>query len=450
MDYLNGWTIALVLVIAYALIVYVLYRRGLIGPDRTLSLLGPALMIKTKKGRGMLDRVGRFRRFWTWAGDLGILLAALAMVTVVVVLCLDAIIALRIPASSAPSVSEALGIPGINPIIPVGYGLVALIVSVVLHELSHGVVARSQKIGVKTLGILWCVIPVGAFVEQDDAEMNAAPRRNRDRVAAAGVLANFGLTVVFFLLLSVSVSSTVQSNASGVGIAYVVPGTPAANASLSAGDIITSINGTATTTNAQVISLLGNDTPGEPISLTYYDPAVGGPVTKSITLTSLATYTNLSADRTKGFLGISLLFLTPTQLKAILVAPYGAPQGALIGGTYWVVLPLAGIEPVQGSLTTFYHLDGPLAGLGTNGFWIFANLLYWLAWMNFLLGLSNSLPLIPLDGGLLFRDFAATIAARVRKGWDAAHLDQFSGRATVAASLLVVFLIVWQFIAPHL
>ena len=302
----------------------------------------------------------------------------------------------------------------------------------------------------KSLGILWCVIPIGAFVEQDDAEMNAAPRRSRDRVAAAGVLANFGLTVVFFLLLAASVSSTVQPNANGAGIAYVVPGTPAANASLAVGDIITAINGTPTTTNQAVIDILSNGTPGQAVSLTYYDPGVGSSVTKSITLTSLASYTNVSADRTKGFLGISLLFLTPTALKGILVAPYGAPQGPLVGGTFWVVLPLAGIEPVQGSLTNFYHLSGPLAGLGTGGFWVYANLLYWLAWMNFLLGLSNALPLIPLDGGLLFRDFSATVASRLRKGWDTARLDRFSGQATVVASLLVVFLIVWQFIAPHL
>jgi membrane-associated protease RseP (regulator of RpoE activity) len=450
LDYLNGWTIALVLVILYAVVVYVLYRSGRIGPERAITLFGPALMIKTRQGRGMLDRVGRFRRFWSTAGDVGIVLAALAMVTIVVVLLIDAVIALRIPASAAPSVSEAVGIPGINPVIPLGYGLVALIIGVVLHELCHGVVARSQNIGVKSLGILWLVIPVGAFVEQDDVEMNAAPRRHRDRVAAAGVLANFVLAVVFFLLLAASVSVTVEPNANGAGIAGVVPGTPAANASLAAGDIITAINGTPTTTNAALISILSNSTPGEPISVTYYDPSLGGTVTTSITLTSLATYTNDSADRSKGFLGVSLLFLTPGQLKGVLVAPYGSSAGPLVGVTDWVVLPLAGIEPVSGTLTTFYHLSGPLAPLGNGGFWVYANLLYWLAWMNLLLGLSNSLPLIPLDGGLLFRDFSAGLAQRLRRGWDATRLDRFSLRMTAGASLLVIFLIVWQFIAPRL
>ena len=101
-------------------------------------------------------------------------------------------------AIKAPAPQTALGIPGINPIIPLGYGLLALIVGIVLHELLHGVVARSQNIGVKSLGILWLVVPVGAFVEQDDEQMMKAPRRHRDRVAAAGVLANFALTTLFF------------------------------------------------------------------------------------------------------------------------------------------------------------------------------------------------------------------------------------------------------------
>jgi len=138
-----------------------LYRRGLIGPDKSFTLFaGFILMIKTQRGKGFLDRVGRFTRFWSWVGDAGVVLAAAAMVTIVAVLALDASVALREPASAAPTAQEALGIPGINPFIPIGYGLVALIIGVVLHEMMHGVIARSQKIGVKSIGILWLVIPV--------------------------------------------------------------------------------------------------------------------------------------------------------------------------------------------------------------------------------------------------------------------------------------------------
>ncbi len=446
----SGWDIALVLVVAYAGVVYLLYRRGWIGPTKSLSLFGPALMVKTQRGRGLLDRWGRRARFWTIAADLGIVLAALAMVTIVALLVLDAIVATRVPASAAPTVQQALGIPGINPIIPIGYGLVALIVGVVLHELFHGIVARSQGIGVKSLGILWLVIPVGAFVEQDDEMMQAAPRRKRDRVAAAGVLANFALALGFFLVLSLVLTTGIQPNAVGVGIGYVLPGTPAANASLAAGDIVTAINGTPTPTNAALFTALESSRAGETVRVDYFSASANAPRSAQITLTSLAWYTHDPADAGKGFLGISLAFLTPAELKTELSVPVASPYGPLVGVTDWLVLPLAGLEPVAGTTAGFYHLTGVFSGMDPGWFWIGANLLYWLAWMNLLLGLSNALPLFPLDGGLLFRDFAASVAARLRRSWDAARLDRFAGRAAAVASILVLLLLVWQFVAPRL
>ena len=57
----DPWTIALVLVLLYAVVVFVLYRLGRLGGDHALSLFGPALMIKTRRGRDTLDRIGRFR-----------------------------------------------------------------------------------------------------------------------------------------------------------------------------------------------------------------------------------------------------------------------------------------------------------------------------------------------------------------------------------------------------
>jgi membrane-associated protease RseP (regulator of RpoE activity) len=439
-----GYEIALVVVLAYALIVYLLYRRGLIGPDHPLTLLGPALMIKTQRGRSAIERWARFKRFWTVVSDLGVILAAIAMAAIVLLLIFDAFLSLRLSPSSAPSPSEALGIPGINPIIPIGYGIVALVVGIVLHELAHGVVARSQNIGVKSLGVLWCVIPVGAFVEQDDADMQAASRRRRDRVAAAGVLANFGLAVIFFVALSLLVAGSVQPNANGVGVALVESDTPAANATLVPGDIILSINGTSTTTASSFENSLADTHPGQVVSVVYWSSANSSVVTTHVVLAKSPTV----ADR--GFLGVAVTFLTPSEYRTVLVWPFASDQGPLIGAIDWLVLPLAELQPLQGPAVGFYHLTGPFAGANPDTFWVAANLLYWLAWMNLLLGLSNALPLVPLDGGLLFRDFAASVAARFRKGWDAARLDRFGGQAVTASSLIVLLLLVWQFVVPRL
>ena len=447
----DWWLIAVALFLAYGLGVYALYRLGRIGPDKSLSLLGPALMLKTGRGRSLLDRLGRFRRFWSVIGSIGVGLAALAMVLIVGILGLDAYVVASTPASVAPSPQEALGIPGINPIIPIGYGIVALAVGIVLHELAHGVMARSQGIGVKTLGILWFVIPIGAFVEQNDADMNAAPRRQRRRVAAAGVLANFVLTVMFFAVLALVLNGSIAPNANGVGIAYVVPNSPAANASLAPGDIITAINGTPTTTNSALLNDLSGVPPGTVMAITYYDAAAGTTQTRSITLAARGAF--VQGDPThasEGFLGVSPLFLTPAGLKSTLVSPVTSPQGGLIGSVDWLILPLAGLEPIAGTTAGFFHVTGPLAGLGAGNFWVLANVLYWLAWMNLLLGLSNALPLVPLDGGLLFRDYVGGIVARLRPRWDSERLDRFAGSATVASSVIVLVLLLWQFVGPRL
>lgn len=152
----------------------------------------------------------------------------------------------------------------------------------------------------------------------------------------------------------------------------------------------------------------------------------------------------------RGFLGVGVTFLTPTELRNTLVWPLGSSSGPLVGAVDWIVLPLATLEPVSGSNLQYYHLTGPLSGADPGTFWIVVNIFYWLAWMNLLLGMSNALPLVPLDGGLLFRDFAASIAARFRRGWSSVQLDQFGGRAVTVSSLLVLVLLVWQFVVPRL
>jgi membrane-associated protease RseP (regulator of RpoE activity) len=445
-----GWEIFVVVVLGYAVIVWGLYRSGRIGRDKMLSLFGPALMIKTGRGRAWLDRMGRFRRFWTPVADIGILLAAVTMVSVVIVLIVDAAAAFRIPSSEAPSPAEALGIPGLNPIIPITYGIVALVVAVVLHELFHGIIARSQGIGVKSLGVLWLVVPVGAFVEQDDQEMLAAPLRKRDRVAAAGILANFILAGIFALVVAGLMASSVQPNATGVGIAGVVANSPAQNASLVPGDIITQIDQTPTPTTAALTTYLDGTHPGQAVNLTFYSVPDQGIVHRTAVLESAETYTNSPADASRGFLGISATFLTPSELQSTLVSPWSSPNGPVVGLTYWIVLPLAGLQPIQGSTASFYHLTGPLAGVDPTTFWFILNLFYWLAWMDLLLGISNALPLFPLDGGLLFRDFAQTVVQRVRRGWDVKRAELVAGRAAVVASVVTLVLLLWQFVVPRL
>jgi membrane-associated protease RseP (regulator of RpoE activity) len=83
-------------------------------------------------------------------------------------------------------------------------------------------------------------------------------------------------------------------------------------------------------------------------------------------------------------------------------------------------------------------------------FWILANVLYWIFWISLMLGLTNALPAVPLDGGALFRDVADSLIRRVRPSLQGASLDRAVRRTSTSVSLLILVLILAQLIVPRL
>lgn len=454
------WIILLVVIVAYFVIVLALYRKKFIGKDKALTLFGPALMIKTAHGKGFLERVAnKSPKFWNALGDAGIVLSLASMVAMVVLLLWEAVEVLNIPSSAAPSPSEALALPGINPFIPIGYGLIAIIVGVVLHELSHGVMARANNVKVKSLGVLWLIIPIGAFVEQDEDEMNKAPARKRDRIAAAGVMANFTLALIFLLMLSLVLSTSVQAKADGVGIDAVLPGTPAANLTLAPGDIITSLNGTPTPNVVDLKDALSHTHPGQSVVVGWYSQSLGRETSATAVLAPESAFEQGVTNGSKtAFLGVEEYVLPPQAVTSLLENPFGsaASQSGLSGTGatstpfLFLALPFIGMEPVQGTPSSFFTVSGPLGALSIPGFWIFVNILYWLCWMNLLLGLSNALPAVPLDGGFIFRDAAMAMVKRFRSSWTEARREAAVTKLAIVATFFIFMLILWQFVAPRL
>jgi membrane-associated protease RseP (regulator of RpoE activity) len=108
------------------------------------------------------------------------------------------------------------------------------------------------------------------------------------------------------------------------------------------------------------------------------------------------------------------------------------------------------MEPIQGTPAQFFTVSGPLAFLTPGGVWILANLAYWLAWMNILLGISNALPAVPLDGGFLFRDAMTKVVRTLRSSWPETKLEGTVGRLSILATLAIFLLILWQFVGPRL
>jgi membrane-associated protease RseP (regulator of RpoE activity) len=114
-------------------------------------------------------------------------------------------------------------------------------------------------------------------------------------------------------------------------------------------------------------------------------------------------------------------------------------------------------------MADLYAPSGVFSFLGNDGYWITVNCFYWVFWINLMLGLTNALPAVPLDGGFVLKDLIkeAFIRGKRRKiglngmlsdrpGLTEEQLDKIVGSIVIAASLIILFLILWQLIGPRL
>ncbi len=108
-------------------------------------------------------------------------------------------------------------VPGIALYVPL-YAIIGLVILVIVHEWGHGIVARVEGITVKSVGLLTLgIIPLGAFAEPDEEEIEEKPRRERTRVYAVGSMTNFitafAIGAVFLLPLQLFVAPSMQQQA---------------------------------------------------------------------------------------------------------------------------------------------------------------------------------------------------------------------------------------------
>ncbi|HET6398832.1 MAG TPA: site-2 protease family protein, partial [Candidatus Thermoplasmatota archaeon] len=195
---MNGWLVTLALVAAYVTFVVWLIQTGRLRRWNLSLMLGIILMVRTQRGKGALEVLARPKRLWNVLGDFGILLTLTGMLLMTLLFLWSVWFALQPDSGVQPlGASEILVIPGVNPFVPLWYGILALILTLVVHEGGHGILARANNMRVKSLGLLFAVVPIGAFVEPDEEDLNSSTRRNRLRVFAAGPLLNLIFAALF-------------------------------------------------------------------------------------------------------------------------------------------------------------------------------------------------------------------------------------------------------------
>jgi hypothetical protein len=126
-------------------------------------------------------------------------------------------------------------LPGIN--IPFMEGLIALAAILIVHETGHAVMTVIARARIISSGVvLFGILPIGAFVEPDEAAMNAKSKDRQTRMLIAGSTANILASVLSFALLVAFLFATSGQETAG---ALVIGGTMN-------GRIVESINGTPT------------------------------------------------------------------------------------------------------------------------------------------------------------------------------------------------------------
>ena len=390
----------------------------------------PLIILKTQKGQSLLEKLSRFR-FISILSWISLILMPIFSLLAVSILLLTASLYLSFPEvreiARETGPQGALLIPGINPYLPIIYGWIAIFIGLVIHELSHGVIARAVNIPVRSSGIMFFLfLPIGAFVEVDDAKLDSVSFKKSGRIIAAGAGSNIVVGLMALILL-VGVVNTMEPVADGIPVSKIVVDSPANMAGLLPGDIITHLNGIPVDDSNVFSQNFNNLSPGDEIilkvqrqSVQYDYPIIlssrpENPEEPFIGIMRPSIDINDSLHRYQN--GISF--------STDLLVYFSFPSG----DSYSI--------PFSTSMQNFYT-----SSLG-NQYIVFSNLLFWIWFINFNLGIFNSLPLGPLDGGQAFKRGLKSVAGNKLSQNNINYISRL-------VSISILALILSMFLLPYL
>jgi membrane-associated protease RseP (regulator of RpoE activity) len=355
------------------------------------------VMLRTTRGIHLIDRLGRIRitRAFSWVLLYIMPIAAgialyLILNTVALIFSPQGAAFVQYVRSITPLANVLL--PGINPYLPIVYGWVALVVALVVHEVSHGVVARSLNLRIKSVGLLlFLIIPIGAFVEIDEKQLKEAKPKDSGRVMAAGSGINLVVAAASLILLLV-VTGAMVPKIDGAYVTSMIKDQPAYRAGVRPGDYVVKINNSPVDDLRAVRS---NYMPGQAVNLTI----IRNGTIRSFTNVTLAACQTRDPTTNKNItyacLGIAAQF-TYADLQQR-VATYANPARGFYAYLCIPTLPrCASLIPFSDVNLGFYASPYGAA------LPVLTSLFFWIFFVNFFLSIINSLPIYPLDGGQAF------------------------------------------------
>lgn len=338
----------------YAIFFVSIYILAIVFRDKLkVDVYGPLLMRRTKKMRGWIDYIANLSpKFWRWSMNIGIPIAVFGMAFMVYTIIISLEVMFQKPTTAL--LLPGVDIPGSPIFVPIFAGIIALILLMVVHEFGHGILARAQGVGIKSIGVILLAILPGAFVELEEEDVEKAKRAVKLRIYAAGSMFNLGLAAIAWVVVIVLTSSFIPYafQSDGLKIISVTPNGPSEGI-LEEGMVVSSINGYPVNNRTSYTELIVNKTkPGDQMTYvtdkgTYTITATGQPSNQSIAYPGTRSETHL------------------------VVKPD-------VAQTYGEIIPWF-----------LYNL---------------ADVCYWIYALNLMVGLFNLLPMKPLDGGYIFEE----------------------------------------------
>ena len=280
-------------------------------------------------------------------------------------------------------------IPGLNPILPWTYGWIGLVITIIIHEAGHGIVARVYNTKVESTGIvLFLGIPIGAFVNIQQDELNKTTFKQKSAILTAGplnnmVIAGISFGLLFVLITSLNPISNIQGDETGLTVLTIGENSLAKSIGLSKNSIITFINAEPIE-DVQELRKILRDNLGTTIQMKWISEDKKEQI-KSFELPA-------SIPENKGVLGITL---TDTFIDPGLVLDNY--KNLFLTNPLAILMPPTlqqNLVPYSDSMSSHYTstIFGPT-------FPIIANFLFWIWFINFNVGIFNALPITMLDGG---------------------------------------------------
>jgi len=343
-------------IIFFGILAIIIYRDR-----KNIDFKFGLMMRRTNKGKKVIYNFAeKHRKKLRIIGNIAIIVGIIVSVTGVFMLVQSSYKLISKPEEATqgvklvfPSVS-GLKMPGFVLGVPFWYWILGVFIVLFAHEPMHALLARAEKIKIKSFGVLLFFILPGAFVDPDEKQIKKLSMIKKLRIFAAGSFGNLIVAGVFlFLIVSYNFLFDSLTLTEGVIFEKTIENTGASEVGLTG--TITEINDKEVKSIVDFSNIMKDVKPGDIIKIKTDQGYFQVKTTAS------------SEDPKKPFIGI------------------GKPRTLFI---YKGVLKDFGVV----SENTLYIIS-----------WVLG-LFEWVFVLNIGIGTFNLFPIKPLDGGLMLEE----------------------------------------------